>query len=43
MQAMRAKEAQAKPAAKPTSTGKLPGQTSKFDMLQDRPGSLRRA
>jgi hypothetical protein len=43
MQAMRAKEAQAKPAQKPTATGKQPGQTSKFEMLQDRPGALRRA
>lgn len=43
LQAMRAKEAQAKPASKPTATGKLPGQTSKFELPQDRPGSLRRA
>lgn len=43
MHAMRAKEALAKPAEKPTATGKWPGQTSKFEMLQDRPGALRRA
>ena len=43
MQAMRAKEAQAKPSQKPTATGKRPGQTSKFELLQDRPGSMQRA
>jgi hypothetical protein len=43
MQAMRAKEMMAKPAAKPTATGKKPGQTSKFDLLKDRPGAMRRA
>jgi hypothetical protein len=43
LQAMRAKEAMAKPPAKPTATGKKPGQTSKFELLQDRPGALRRA
>lgn len=43
MQAMRAKEMMAKPAAKPTATGKKPGQTSKFELLYDRPGALRRA
>ena len=43
MQAMRVKEAQAKPAAKPTATGKRPGQTSKFETVQDRAGALRRA
>jgi hypothetical protein len=42
-QAMRAKEALAKPASRPTATGKRPGQTSKFEILQDRPGALRRA
>ena len=42
MHAMRAKEAMAKPAPKPTATGK-PGQTSKFELLQDRPGAMRRA
>ena len=42
VQAMRAKEALAKPADKPTATGK-PGQTSKFEILQDRPGAFRRA
>ncbi|PYS56252.1 MAG: hypothetical protein DMG13_00460 [Acidobacteria bacterium] len=42
LQAMRAKEARAKPAPKPTATGK-PGQTSKFELVQDRPGALRRA
>jgi len=43
LQAMRAKEAQAKPADKPTATGKSPGQSSKFGVVQDRPGALRRA
>jgi len=43
MQAMRAKEALAKPASRPTATGKRPGQTSKFEILQDRPGAFRRA
>jgi len=43
MQAMRAKEALAKPASRPTATGKRPGQTSKVEILQDRPGALRRA
>jgi hypothetical protein len=43
MQAMRAKEMMAKPAPKPTATGKRPGQTSKFELLQDRPGATRRA
>jgi hypothetical protein len=43
IQAMRAKEARAKPAEKPTATGKRPGQTSKFEILQDRPGAFRRA
>jgi len=43
MQAMRAKEAAAKPADKPTATGKRPGQTSKFDTVKDRPGALQRA
>jgi hypothetical protein len=43
MQAMRAKEALAKPASKPTATGKTPGQTSKFDSVKDRPGAFRRA
>jgi len=43
IQAMRAKEARAKPAEKPTATGKRPGQTSKFETLQDRPGAFRRA
>ena len=40
---MRAKEARAKPAEKPTATGKRPGQTSKFETVQDRPGAFRRA
>jgi hypothetical protein len=43
MQAMRAKEAEARPGDKPTATGKWPGQTSKFEMVQDRPGKLQRA
>jgi len=43
VQAMRAKEARAKPAKKPTATGKRPGQTSKFETVQDRPGAFRRA
>src|SRR5215510_2951824 len=43
VQAMRAKEALAKPADKPTATGKRPGQTSKFEILQYRPGAFRRA
>jgi len=43
LQAMRAKEMMAKPASKPTATGKRPGQTSKFELLQDRPGAMRRA
>jgi hypothetical protein len=42
IKAMRTKEALAKPAPKPTATGK-PGQTSKFERLQDRPGHLKRA
>jgi len=42
-QAMRTKEAVAKPADKPSATGKRPGQTSKFETIQDRPGNLRRA
>jgi len=42
VKAMRAKEAAAKPAPKRSATGK-PGQTSKFELLQDRPGALRRA
>jgi hypothetical protein len=43
VRAMKAKEALAKPAAKPTATGKTPGQTSKFERLKDRPGALSRA
>jgi len=43
MKAMRTKEALAKPSPKPTATGKRPGQTSKFELLQDRPGGMRRA
>ncbi len=43
IKAMRAKEALARPAAKPTATGKRPGQTSKFELLKDRPGALSRA
>jgi hypothetical protein len=41
MQAMRAKEMRAKPSSKPTATGKRPGETSKFELLQDRPGATR--
>ena len=43
MQAMRAKEALAKPPEKPTATGKRPGQTSKFETVRDRPGAFPRA
>jgi hypothetical protein len=43
LQAMRAKEMMAKPAAKPTATGKRPGQTSKFGLPNDRPGAMHRA
>ena len=42
LQAMRAKEMKTKPLSKPTATGKRPGQTSKFELLQDRPGATRR-
>ena len=42
LKAMRAKEAAAKPAPKRSATGK-PGQTSKFELPQDRPGAFRRA
>jgi hypothetical protein len=41
-QAMRAKEALARPADKPTATGK-PGQTSKPKLRKDRPGAFSRA
>ena len=43
VQAMRAKEASARPADKPTATGKRPGQTSKFERAHDRPGGFPRA
>jgi NADH:ubiquinone oxidoreductase subunit len=43
LQAMRTKEALARPGDRPTATGKWPGQESKFEMLQDRPGNMRRA
>ncbi len=43
MQAMRAKEALAKPAKKPTATGKQQGPRSKFERTQDRPGAFQRA
>ena len=43
LHAMRAKEAEARPPDKPTATGKRPGQTSKFETVQERPGALRRA
>ena len=42
-QAMRAKEAMAKPAAKLTATGKQTGVRSKFERTQDRPGAMQRA
>jgi hypothetical protein len=42
-QAMREKEAMAKPAPRPSATGKIPGETSKFSVLRDRPGNFRRA
>jgi hypothetical protein len=43
VQAMRAKEAHARPADKPSATGKHPGQASKFEIVQDRPGGFPRA
>ena len=43
LQAMRAKEALAKPAGKPSATGQGIGETSKRDMVKDRPGGLKRA
>jgi len=43
MQAMRAKEAKARPADKPSATGKRSGLRSKFERTQDRPGALQRA
>jgi hypothetical protein len=43
LQAMRAKEATAKPRDPPTATGKLSGRQSKFERLQDRPGGTARA
>lgn len=43
MQAMRAKEAMAKPPDKPSATGKRPGETSKFDSAKDRTGAFHRA
>jgi len=42
-QAMRAKEALAKPADRPSATGKRPGQPSKRDSVKDRPGAMQRA
>ena len=41
--AMRAKELLAKPHEKASATGKRPGQTSKMDLLKDRPGAMQRA
>lgn len=41
--AMREKEAAAKPMPRPSATGKTPGETSKFAVQHDRPGTLRRA
>jgi hypothetical protein len=43
IQAMRAKEALARPADKPTATGKRPGQTSKRNRPQDRIGAFKQA
>jgi len=43
LQAMRAKEAAAKPPQKPSATGKTAGLRSKRESLQERPGSLKRA
>jgi hypothetical protein len=43
VQAMRAKEALAKPRAIPSATGKGMMQTSKRDKVKDRPGVLKRA
>ena len=42
-QAMRAKEAAAKPAPRPSATGKGIGETSKRDTVKDRPGGMKRA
>jgi hypothetical protein len=42
VRAMRAKEAAAKPAPRPSATGKGP-QTSKRQTVQDRPGAISRA
>ena len=43
LQAMRTKEAKAKPAPKPSATGKETGMKSKFERGQDRPGGMSRA
>jgi hypothetical protein len=43
LQAMRAKESAARPPSKPSATGKGIGETSKFEMVHERPGSLKRA
>jgi hypothetical protein len=43
LQAMRTKEAAAKPTVGRTETGKLSGRHSKFERTQDRPGAMRRA
>ena len=43
LQAMKAKEAAAKPASPRTATGKLSGRRSKFERTQDRPGGMSRA
>ena len=43
LQAMRAKESAAKPPQKPSATGKGIGEKSKFEMVQERPGALKRA
>jgi hypothetical protein len=43
LQAMKAKEANAKPQAPVTATGKLSGRDSKFERTQDRPGGMNRA
>ena len=42
-QAMRAKEAAAKPPGKPSATGKSAGLRSKRESVQERPGAMKRA
>ena len=43
LQAMRFKESMAKPAEKPSATGKGIGETSKREAVMDRPGAVNRA